>query len=685
MTPESASDRSAELESLLEALTVGIVVHDRGEILYANPRAGEILGVEDPGELRGADVFDLVPEGYRERARRRTRRVVEEGEETEPVQYPVTGPEGGRRWVEVTGRPFRHEGRTVVQLMARDVTRRRRARDRLKQSERRYRRLFEENVAGVFRSTADGRFLECNRAFAEMLGFDDPEELRTVPAAELYASPEERDTYLRTLREEGAVWNYEIRLRRRDGEVLWALENARMDEDPATGEEVISGTLIDVTEQHDLREELEEMAYHDPLTGLPNRRLLSEHAAKALALADRRDGRVGLVYLDLAHFKRINDTLGHEAGDAVLRETGERLRSVLRESDTRARVGGDEFSVLLPTVEEIEGVRDAARRIRERLDAPFRVAGQSFHVSARIGIALYPDHAEDFAGLLSAADRAMYQAKRATDEHVAVSARPEESVVESGDLVSEEALRVAHERGELRAHYQPVHRVPDRRPVAAEALARWEHPERGLLSASEFVHQAERSGVVHEVDRAILEDAIARLAEGRSPALERVAVNLAGSTLDAPELAAYLEDRLSEAGVEPGRLVLEITERVGLRLSDRATATLSELHALGVRFAVDDFGTGHASLVDLHRFPAEFLKLDLASLRRSVGVGERDRIVSGVLGLGERMGMTVVAEGVERREELAWLADNGCELVQGSLLGPAVPPEELPGRADGEG
>lgn len=678
MTPGGAPDRTEELESLLEALPVGIVVHDRGEILYANPRAAEILGVEDAGELRGADVFGLVPEDYRERGRRRTRRIVEEGEETEPVQYPVTGPDGERRWVEVTGRPFRRGGRTVAQLMARDVTRRRRARARLEESERRYRRLFEENVAGVFRSTADGRFLECNRAFAEMLGFDDPEELRAVPAPELFASPEERDAYLRTLREEGAVWNYEIRLRRRDGALLWALENARMTEDPATGEEVISGTLIDVTEQRELREELEEMAYHDPLTGLPNRRLLSEHAAKALALADRRGGRVGLVYLDLAHFKRINDTLGHEAGDAVLRETGQRLQSVLRASDTRARVGGDEFAVLLPAVEETGGVRDAARRIGERLDAPFRVAGQSFHVSARIGIALYPDHAEDFAGLLSAADRAMYQAKRATDEHAAVAPGPAESVVESGEVVDEEALRVAHERGELRAHYQPVFRVSDRRPVAAEALARWEHPERGLLTASEFVHQAERSGVVRDVDRAILEDAIGRLAAGGSPALERVAVNLAGSTLEARELPAWVEERLSEAGVEPRRLVLEITERVGLRLSQRAAGTLSELHALGVRFAVDDFGTEHASLVDLHRFPAEFLKIDLASLRRSVGAGQRDRIVGGVLGLGERMGLTIVAEGVERREELDWLADNGCELVQGSLLGPAVPPEELP-------
>ncbi len=678
-TEERLREREERLQTLLETLPVGVLVHDRGEILFANPRVARILGVESAEELEGEEVFRLIPEEDRPRARRRARRILEEGEVAEPAQYRVSGTDGEEHWVEVTGRPLSHGGRRVVQIVARDVTERRRARARLEESERRYRRLFEGNVAGVFRSTVDGRFLECNQAFAEMFGFEGPDELREVPAGELYARPDGREEYLRTLREEGAVWNYEVQLRRRDGENIWVLENARLDEDPVSGEEVIWGTLIDVTEQHELREELERMAYHDPLTGLPNRRLLAEHGLKALALADRREGRAGLVYLDLARFKRINDTLGHDVGDAVLEEAADRLRSVVRESDTAARVGGDEFAVLLPGVEGIGDVRDAARRIRERLDEAYRVADHSFRVSAQIGIALYPDHAEDFAGLLSAADRAMYQAKRAMDVQVAVSRPGEEGMVESGDLVEEQALQRALERGELRVHYQPVYRVPEERPVAAEALARWEHPDRGLLDAGEFVPLAERSGIVRRMDRAVLEDVIRRMAEGReAPALASVAVNLAGGTLDDPELAAFVEDRLGEAGVAPERLILEVTERVGLRQPDRAAEALFDLRDLGVRIAIDDFGTGHASLVYLHRFPTDLLKLDLASLRRAASGDDRTRLVEGVLALGQRMGMTVVTEGVERREELTWLVEHGCELVQGRLLGGPVPPEELP-------
>lgn len=671
-----ASALSAASRDFLDTLPVGILVHRDGEVLYANHEAARVVGLDASADLVGRDVYEFLDPSQRDRARRRARRVVEEGERPEPTEYRVVTADGSEAWAHVRGRRVEHGGEPASQVLIRDVTEQRRAREALEESEQRYRALFEENVAGVFRSTPEGRILECNRAFAAMFGYESPDELEGTSAAELFASPEGRDAYLETLREEGAIHNHELHLERRDGSDLWALENARLETSPG-GEPVIYGTVVDVTEQRRLRERLEELAYHDPLTGLPNRRLLAEHAGQVLSAAGRRGDRVGVLYLDLARFKRINDTLGHSAGDRVLVETADRLRRGLRDADTAARVGGDEFAVLLPDVEGTEAVVRVAERLRDRLDRPFRLSGRDFRVTPQVGAAVFPEHGEDFPELFSAADRAMYRAKREPGTGIVV-ADPGTDAPAPQALVEEEQLRRALDTGRLVPHYQPVLAADDLGRVGAEALARWEHPERGVLPAGEFVHLAERTGVIRTLDLRMLERAVGRAAEwcGDGP-LEWVSVNLSPASFEPDGIVERVRERLEAEGVEPGRLWLEVTEQVSVRKPREAARTLAQLHDLGVKVVIDDFGTGHSALAYLHRFPADVLKMDRLFVNRLGRSEPEERLVEGVLGLGRKMGMEVAAEGIEREEQAEWLRARGCDLLQGRYFSPALPADRF--------
>lgn len=408
------------LASTLDGAAAGVLATDSdGHVLFFNRRFAELW--ELPTELARRGDGDRVvehvhrrlvdPEGFRGRtaaARREPDREHRDRAELEDG-----------RVVERRIRPRRVRGRRVghvwtcreVDPAGEDAGSRESAgeHDRL---------LFEHNVAGVFRISLDGRILEVNRAFAEIFGYDDPTDLEGGDAGELYVDPRARSRFRERLRESGSVHNYELECRRRDGTSVWLLENSLLVDDPDTGEETVVGTVIDISRRKRLEQELERMAYHDSLTGLPNRRLLREQAGQVVALADRGDHRVGLVYLDMARFKQVNDTLGHDAGDEVLREVARRLDAHLRESDMASRVGGDEFAVLLSEVSDAEGAMAAASRLRSIFREPFEVKGERHRLDARLGVALYPDHASDFDALLTAADHAMYQVRSGDREGV---------------------------------------------------------------------------------------------------------------------------------------------------------------------------------------------------------------------------------------------------------------------------
>lgn len=667
------------LSSILEATADGIlVVGLEGRIRFYNSRFLEIWGIP--------------------------REVIESGDDEEAVAYAkdlLVDPEGflagieelyanpreersdllefrDGRLVERFSRPFLEDGEVAGRVWSfRDVTDRRRAEEELRASEARYRELMEQNLAGVFRTSLDGEILECNDALARMFGYDSAEDLRDCQADDLYETPADRAAFVEALEREGSLSNYEITLRRRDGSLLHALENSALTADPRTGRKEIVGTLVDITDRKALQEELERMALHDSLTGLPNRRLLREQTETALARADREGGRVGLVFIDLVRFKRVNDSLGHPAGDRVLVQVAGRLKSRVRGSDIVARVGGDEFVLLLTGVAGTGKAVEATRRVREAFEAPFRADVREVHIDARFGIALYPLHASNFDELLTNADRAMYRAGEAGDA-IAVY-EPPAGVRPSDELAREEELREALERDELSLLYQPVYRLPDLELEGVEALVRWRHAEHGILGAAEFVPLAERTRLVTELDLAVLERAVRQVAlwEEEGLPLEWVSLNVSSRTLTDPRFPQMVADALAEHGVSGDRLMVEVTERVAMRNPDAVSDSLRKLEEVGVMIAIDDFGTGHAVLAYLKHFFADLLKLDMVFVHR-LGEDIRDeKLVEGIAALGHELGMRVLAEGVETELQRERAAAAGCDLVQGFLLGHPVPAEEV--------
>ncbi|HZG62970.1 MAG TPA: EAL domain-containing protein [Rubrobacteraceae bacterium] len=436
----------------------------------------------------------------------------------------------------------------------------------------------------------------------------------------------------------------------------------------------------DITKRRALEESLRYQALHDPLTDLPNRTLFMDRLEHTLSLATRRPRLSAVLFVDLDDFKVVNDSLGHEAGDALLVTVAERLRSYLRPEDTVARFGGDEFAVLL---ENIMGVSDATRaagRIVEGLREPFVVEGREVFISPSIGIVLATSSREQLKDLLRKADIAMYVAKgKGKGRYEVFNSTMNVQALER--LEVEHDLRRAIERGELRVHYQPKVLVKTGRIVGTEALVRWEHPERGLLQPATFIPIAEETGLIVPLGRWVLAEACRQTRRWQelypSDPPWVVCVNISGVQLRYPELAKDVGRVLQETGLEPGSLDLEITEGILVENEPSNLATLRELKNLGVKLIIDDFGTGYSSLSYLKRLPADFLKID-RSFVEGLGKDPKDEgIVSAVIALARVLGMEEIAEGVETTEQATHLRELSCRFAQGYLFSKPLPAEGI--------
>lgn len=402
---------------LLDAAPTGIVVHVDGVVRYANRMTADILGLEDPTSLHGRNILEFVPEEDHDAATERIRRIQEEGRSTPRREYRVLRPDGETRYVEARGQPVEWDGDECVQLALQDITQRKRAEEALRRSERRFRQVFERVQDPVYISDGEGRILEANPAFADLFGYTE-QELEQLRARELYADPSDRERFRRAIEETGSVEDFDVRLKRSDGrEMICELTSVLVRD----GDDVrYEGLIRDVTEERQAREEWEHRALHDDLTGLPNRSLLWDRMEKGIQRADRRDHLLGVLFVDIDDFKAINDRLGHSHGDRVLRETARGMRKSLREEDTVARIGGDEFAVVLEAVEEPEDVDAAIDRLRNGVEDVERIPGDGAPVEVSVGAALYdPDRVNSTMppldrarGLLDEADRAMLEQKR---------------------------------------------------------------------------------------------------------------------------------------------------------------------------------------------------------------------------------------------------------------------------------
>lgn len=580
--------------------------------------------------------------------------------------------------VEITSFEFVSAGRRTRLVIAQDVTERRRNEETLRRSEQQYRLLFERNLAGVYRTTVDGRILDCNEAMARIFGYDSREELLAQTAWSLYFDDEDRQRAIHQLREQKSLTNLEFRMRRRDNKAIWVLENVTLLE-PAGGPEVLEGTIIDITEQKTAREQMEYQAYHDMLTDLPNRLLFRDRISVALAHAKRTGRGVAVMFLDLDQFKLVNDTLGHPVGDRLLQAVASRLVASMRAEDTVARLGGDEFTVLLADIADRRAAAVVAQKVLDAVRVPTLIDDHELLVTTSIGISMFPDDGTEPETLLRNADRAMYRAKEMGRNNyqyaMPLMTGPDQR------LTMQRNLQRALEREEFIIHYQPMVEVASGRIVGAEALVRWIHPEHGLMNPDEFIPAAEETQFILPLGEWVLRTACRQMKQwhelGYGPL--RISVNLSPRQFQQRDLIATVERVLAETGFPATSLDLEITESTAMQNVDLTVAVLKQLKEMGVGIAIDDFGTGYSSLTYLKRLPIDTLKIDQEFVRDlgSPGTSSDRPIVSAVINMARALKLRVIAEGVETEEQRAFLERELCAEMQGFLHSMALPPDEF--------
>jgi diguanylate cyclase (GGDEF)-like protein/PAS domain S-box-containing protein len=442
----------------------------------------------------------------------------------------------------------------------------------------------------------------------------------------------------------------------------------------------VIGLIRDVTQRKEAEQQVEYQAYHDALTGLANRRLFQEHLSLALALAQRRNSAVAVLFLDLDHFKTINDSLGHTVGDELLREVARRLKTTVREGDTVARVGGDEFTIVLQELPRGDAAAVVAQKVLRTIAEPMEISGHRLYVTTSIGITLFPDDGDDAETLLKNADTAMYRAKADGRNTYQMSTR-DLSRTTHERMTLENGLHRALEQGEFELLYQPQVEIDEQETtiVGMEALLRWNHPERGVVAPEHFIGLAEERGMILPIGDWVIREACraARRFHDNGFPRFRVAVNISARQFRDPSLLSTVESALKESGIDPRTLELEITETVAMEDVELTMSALTELRKRGVTIAIDDFGTGHSSLSYLKRFPIDALKIDKGFVFDLPDKFEDAAIVSSVINLANGLGLRVIAEGVETREQLDFLRDAGCRELQGFYFSYPVRVEEV--------
>ncbi len=597
------------------------------------------------------------------------------------VEHRVVRPDGEVRVVHRRAEVVRGEGGVPLRMIGtvHDITERKVAEQRLRETEERYRTVVEQQTELVCRFLPDLTLTFANGAYCRYFG-QEPKEL--IDESFLDHIPEEDHAYyvedLSELTPGNPTRTVEHRVFDAEGEVRWQQWTDTAIFDAAGRPVEYQSVGRDVTERRALEERLENLALHDPLTSLPNRRLFVDRLEQALRRTRRRE-EIGLavLFMDLDGFKVVNDSLGHDTGDRLLVEVAKRLRGCLRPEDTLARFGGDEFTVLIEEVRVLDDAVTVAERITDELREPFTLDGRELYVVASIGVALGNASTKAPEELLREADTSMYRAKDEGSGYKVFDPAMHGRAVDRLEL--ENDLRRAVEENEFVVHYQPIVNLQTGGLWGLEALVRWDHPEKGLLDPDEFVPVAEESGLVIPMGELVLEEACRRAAEWqsefpRTPPLV-VSVNLSGRQLRRPNLHEIIGQALAETGLSAFSLGLDITETVYISALDANTAALDRLRALGIRFSLDDFGSGYSSLSYLKRLPADILKI-AKSFTKGLGVEIEDTaIVQTVVDLAHILGMEVVAEGVEIEEQKILLKEMGCDFAQGFFFAKPMPPE----------
>ena len=582
----------------------------------------------------------------------------------------------------LSSRPIVLNNQRCILTTFRNISERQKAQAALQASQEKFALAFHSSPDAITITERDsGRYIEVNEGFSRLTGYT-PEEVIGRSSIELnvWADLSERELMVETLKRDGRVYHMEMHGKHRNGTVMLvevSVESIELNAIPC-----LLLTARDMTELKEAQAQVQHLAYHDSLTNLPNRALLLDRLTQQIALLKRHQLRGALLFLDLDHFKHINDSLGHQVGDAVLKLVTARLEASVRQEDTVARLGGDEFVVLITGLEGkrskvVQQIRALAEKLRQLLAEPMLLDGHQLQVTPSVGIAMIPDHGDNPSDLLKRADIALYRAKDSGRNTIQLF-RSTMQKAASERLRLENDLRLALAHGEFELHFQPQVDARNNQIIGAEALLRWAHPTLGAQSPALFIPVLEESGLILDVGGWVLAEAChacAQLLQQGMVDAEQfsLCVNISPRQFRQHDFIDRVESSLASSQLSPNMLKLEITEGIVIQNIEDTVAKMNRLKRLGVSFAMDDFGTGYSSLTYLKRLPVDVLKIDQSFVREATLDANDAEIIRAIIAMAQSLGLAIIAEGVEQLEQLAFLQQQGCHHYQGYLFSKALP------------
>ena len=660
-------DSESRLRSYIDNAPIGVFVADKtGRYVNVNPTGCDMVGYDHDELCSGMTIKDLSGSDDIESSMSGFEELLQRGQGT--FEIPLRRKDGSIITTSITANIL-PDGHVIG--FATDISERKHSEASMREALV----VFNASSQGIMTTDAEGNITAINPAFSTITGYTVEEVLGKKPS--IMKSGRHDDSYYQSMWKavnETGCWEGEIWNRRRDGQIYpqWQTITSVLDHQGNVVEFV--ALFSDITERKQQEEEIWHQANFDSLTGLANRNLLGDRLERALVQARRNENKTGLVYLDLDGFKWINDTLGHDVGDELLIEVASRIKSTLREQDTAARMGGDEFTVVIQDLKDMESIRAVGEKLVGLLQEPFSLQGSTHQISGSVGITVYPDDGEDVQTLLKNADIAMYKAKQGGKNRYQFYSRHMQ-IDTQARMQMESDLHRAIQNQEFILHYQPIVDGDSGELVGAEALIRWIHPEKGLISPLDFIPVAEDSGLIVPIGEWVLREAArqwsAWCSKGHYPL--RISVNVSSPQFREDSLEQLVVDVLRENDVQPGFLVLEITESVLMDGSAEAEARMKGIKELGIKYALDDFGTGYSSLSYLKRFPVDIVKIDRSFINDCPDDHNDAHLVEAIVSMAHSLGLRVTAEGVETEAQYEFLRDLGCDYIQGYLVSRPLP------------
>ncbi|MBK8162282.1 MAG: EAL domain-containing protein [Gammaproteobacteria bacterium] len=672
-------ESEAQFSALFEETADALLLIEGNRFVECNRAAVEMMRMNSREALLNTHPWEispqLQPDGRHSEEKANEMISLAKSQGSHRFEWIHTRADGENFPVEVLLTPVRWNNRQMVHVVWRDITERKQSELHLQLAAK----VFENTREGIIITDPNRVILAVNRAFCEITGYPEQDVLGVSP--DFLESPDPRPGFYREMFSElGAAghWQGETLIRRRNGEAFPALLSLSQVRGPKGETSHYVGVFADISDAKEAEARLEYLAYHDSLTELPNRILLLDRLKHAMDKAERSQTMVAVLFLDLDRFKHVNDSLGHAAGDQLLQQVTSRIHAVCRDDDTLARIGGDEFVLVMEDLKDAANAAYMAERVIQSLEKSFQIGDHDIAMTISIGISIYPADGNDVTVLLRNADAAMYQSKeQGRNTFKFYTQELTEKAMERIQI--EEHLRRALENGELQLHYQPQIRLADGRLIGAEALVRWKHPEWGMVSPARFIPVAEESGLIVPIGEWVMHRACSQAREWLDQGYDfsRIAVNIAGPQLQRADFLGMVRRVLADTGLSPRCLELEITETFIMGQSRTVVPVLESLRELGVQLAIDDFGIGNSSLAYLKKLPIDRLKIDRTFVSGLPDDEDDAAIARSVIGLAHAMQLEVIAEGVETTAQRDFLVRERCNEVQGYLFGKPMAASEF--------